>query len=144
MDWYWISQYQKLSEEFRAKHNLTISEHSWLYTDIETKRNAILSCGLYQLDGDCVLAYKGIRSDNYSKYNFQYKYELGGIYESHADHNLDHDNSFGLSAWTKEKAEQYCNEKLIKVRIHLDHVAALVHDRHKLRCTQFEVIEELP
>ena len=143
MNWNLISVYQRLSEEFRIKHNLAISKHSWLYTDSFTKRKAIEDCGLYELHGDYVLAYKGIRSDNYSKFNFQYKYELGGIYESHADHNLDNDNSFGLSAWTKEKAEQYCNEKLIKVRIHLDHVAALVHDCHKIRCTQFEVVEEL-
>jgi len=31
----------------------------------------------------------------------------------------------------------------VKVKIHLDHVAALVHNGYKLRCTQFEIIEEL-
>ena len=127
--WTWISRYQKLSEDFRAKHNLSVSENSWLYTDRETKREAIKNCGLYELDeldGDYVVAYKGIRSDNYSQFNFQYKYELGGTYEAHADHNLDCQNSFGLSAWTEEKAREYCDQKLIKVRIHLDDVAALV------------------
>jgi hypothetical protein len=143
VNWEYISTYQKLSEEFRLKHNLSLPENNWLYSDKETKRKAIKDCGLYELDNDWVIAYKGIRSDNYSKFNFQYKYELGNTYCCHADHNLNHENSFGLSAWTEEKARKYCNEKIVKVRIHLDHVAALVHDCHKIRCEQFEIIEEL-
>ena len=141
--WLRICEYQKLSEEFITKHNLNQSENNWLYADKETKRKAIADCNLYELDGDYVIAYKGIRSDGYSVYNFQNHYELGGIYEAHADHNLNKQNSFGLSAWTEEKAREYCNEKLIKVKIHLDDVAALVHDGGKIRCTRFEVIEEL-
>ena len=143
VDWLRISQYQKLSREFRIKHNLELPENNWLYADKETKRKAIADCNLYELDGDYVIAFKGIRSDGYSKYNFQYHYELGGIYEAHADHNLDHENSFGLAAWTEESARYYCNEKLIKAKIHLEDVAALVHIGGKIRCTRFEVIEEL-
>jgi hypothetical protein len=143
VDWEYISKYQKLSEEFRLKHNLSLPKNNWLYSDKETKRKAIKDCGLYELDNDWVIAYKGIRSNGYSKYNFQYKYELGSTYQCHADHNLDNENSFGLSAWTEEKAREYCNEKIVKVRVHLDHVAALVHDCHKIRCEQFEIIEEL-
>jgi len=143
VDLWCISKYQKLSEEFRLKHNLSLPENNWLYSDKETKQKAIKDCGLYELDNDWVIAYKGIRSNGYSKYNFQYKYELGNTYYCHADHNLNHENSFGLSAWTEEKAREYCNEKIVKVRIHLDHVAALVHDYHKIRCEQFEIIEEL-
>ena len=143
VDWGYISQCQKLSEEFRLKHNLSPPENNWLYTDKETKRKAIENCNLYELDGDYVIAFKGIRSDGYSFYNFQYHYELGGIYEAHADHNLDNENSFGLSAWTEKEARYYCNEKLIKVKIHLDDIAALVHDGGKIRCKRLEVIEEL-
>jgi len=143
VDWECISQYQKLSEEFRTKHNLSLPKNNWLYTDKETKRKAIKDCGLYEMDNDWVIAYKGIRSNGYSKFNFQYKYEPGNTYYCHADHNLNNENSFGLSAWTEEKAREYCNEKIVKVRIHLDHVAALVHDCHKIRCEQFEIIEEL-
>ena len=139
----WINYYQKLSEDFRLKHNLKTPENNWFHTDKETKRNAIADCNLYELDGDYVIAYKGIRSDGYSKYNFQYHYELGGIYEAHADQNLGHEGSFGLSAWTEKKAREYCDEKLVKVKIHLDDVAALVHNGGKIRCTRFEVIEEL-
>ena len=141
--WLRICEYQKLSEEFITKHNLNQSENNWLYADKETKRKAIADCNLYELDGDYVIAFKGIRSDGYSKYNFQYHYEMGGIYEAHADHNLDEENSFGLSAWTEEQARLYCDQKLIKVKIHLDDIAALVHNGGKIRCTRFEVIEEL-
>ena len=141
--WYCISEYQKLSEGFRLKHNLKTPKNNWLYTDKETKRKAIEDCKLYELDNDWVIAYKGIRYSGYSKYNFQYKYELGNTYQCHADHNLDNENSFGLSAWTAEKAREYCDEKIVKVRIHLDHVAALVHDGNKIRCSEFTIIEEL-
>ena len=143
VDWYYISQYQKLSEEFRLKHNLETPKNNWLYTDKETKRKAIEDCKLYELDNDWVIAYKGIRYSGYSKYNFQYKYELGNTYQCHANHNLDNENSFGLSAWTEEKAREYCNEKIVKVKIHLDHVAALVHNGNKIRCSEFTIIEEL-
>ncbi len=143
VNWGLISKYQTLSEEFRAKHNLELPTNSWMYADKDTKLKAIQETGLYQIESDYVIAYKGIRSDNYSAYNFQYKYELGGVYEAHADYNLDRDYSFGLSAWTEEEARKYCSQKLIKVRIHLDDVAALAHNGGKIRCTRFEVIEEL-
>ena len=141
--WDYISKYQKLSEGFILKHNLETPENNWLYTDKETKRKAIEDCKLYELDNDWVIAYKGIRSNGYSAYNFQYKDELGNAYQCHADHNLDNKNSFGLSAWTEEKAREYCNEKIVKVKIHLDHVAALVHNGNKIRCSEFIIIEEL-
>jgi len=145
--WTTITQYQKLSQEFIHKYELNKYilpiQMSWLYADMETKRKAFVNCNLYEMDGNYVIAYKGIRSDNYSKFNFQYKYELNGIYESNADYNLNEQNSFGLSAWTKLEALQYCNEKLIKVKIHLNDIAALVHDSRKIRCTKFQVIEEL-
>jgi hypothetical protein len=98
---------------------------------------------LYELDGDYVIAYKGIRSDGYSVYNFQYHYELGGIYEAHADHNLFNRNSYGLSAWTEIGARYYCNEKVIKVKIHLDDVAAFFNYSGDIRCARFEVIQKL-
>ena len=98
---------------------------------------------MYEIDNNYVIAYKGIRKDWCSKFSFRYKYELGKTYKSHADHNCDVENSFGLSAWTEESAMDYCNEKIVKVKVHLDHIAALVHNGHKLRCTQIEIIEEI-
>ena len=51
--------------------------------------------------------------------------------------------SFGLSAWTLEKAKEYCDEKIIKVKIHINDVKALIHNNNKIRCSKFEVIEEV-
>jgi hypothetical protein len=93
------------------------------------------------MDGDFIIAYKGILSDDYSAFNFQYKYEVGNIYESHCNCNNEEENSFGLSAWTLEKAKEYCNQKIIKVKIHISDIGALVHDCHKIRCFKFEVLE---
>ncbi len=69
-------------------------------------------------------------------------YEVGGVYESHADHT-EEEYSFGLSAWTYEKAKEYCNQKIIKLKIYYKDVARLVHDNGKIRCTRFEVLEEV-
>jgi hypothetical protein len=139
-----VSRYQKLSDEFFKEFNLEKPVNNWLYTDLETKKKAVLDCGLYEVEGDYVIAYKGIRSDNYSAYNFQYQYFVGNTYYSNANHNLDNQNSFGLSAWTLEQAKKYCNEKIIKVKIPINAIAALVHDNYKIRTTEFEVIEEIP
>ena len=95
------------------------------------------------MDGDYIYAYKSCRSDNYSKFNFQYKYELNGIYESHADFNINHENSFGLSAWTLEGAKEYCKELIFKVKIHIEDIAAIVHENKKIRCTKLQIIEKV-
>ncbi len=93
------------------------------------------------MDGDYILAFKSTRQDGYSIYNFQYQYQVGQTYESHADGNLQEENSFGLSAWTKKEALDYkSNGELYKVRVHIDNVVAIVHKKKKLRCTKIEII----
>jgi hypothetical protein len=147
VNWDEISKYQKLSDEFFEEFQDKLpkpSENNWLYVSNEVKKKAIEDCGLYEMDGDFVIAYKGIRSNNYSKFNFQYKYEIGNVYESHCDCNNEEENSFGLSAWTLKRAKEYCNEKIIKVKIHISDIGALVHNYHKIRCFKFEVLEEVP
>jgi hypothetical protein len=144
--WNHIGKYQKLSEEFiqRNSEKLTINkETNWLYKSPEERLGEISKTGLYEIEGDFVIAYKGIRSDRYSKYNFQYQYMLGETYECHADFNVTNENSFGLSAWTLEEAKDYCNELVVKVKIHKDDLAALVHQGNKIRCQKFQVIEDI-
>jgi len=95
------------------------------------------------IDDEYIIAYKSVRSNNYSVINFQYKYEIGKVYESHCDCNLDNENSFGLSAWTKEKALDYYNKgKLLKVKIHIDNLGCIVHNGGKIRAKELTVIEE--
>jgi len=137
-----------LSESFRERNKIRVrSNLNWLYASIETKEAYIERNTSYEIQedeqGKYILVHKGIRSDNYSNFNFQYKYELGKEYESHCDCNLDEENSFGLSAWTLRMAKVYCNQKIILVKIYLEDIGAIVHDGGKIRCFKFKVMEEV-
>jgi hypothetical protein len=141
---YYIERYQKLSPEFIKEYNLTIPETCWLYKDKEFKREYIKTNTSYEIIGDKVIAYKTCREDGYSRFNFQYHYETGKEYEAHADYNINNYNSFGLSAWIKEKAIEYYNiGKLFKVEIDLDDIAAIVHEGNKIRASKIKILEEV-
>jgi hypothetical protein len=138
-----IVKFQKLSPEFIKEYNLIIPETNWFYKDKEYKREYINKNTEYEIIGDKVIAYKTCRSDGYSKYNFQYYYEVGKEYEAHADYNID-ENGFGLSAWTKDGALSYCNNgKLFKVEIDLEDIAAIVHEGNKTRASKIKILEEI-
>ena len=142
IDWCNISEYQKLSEEFITAHNLKIEDSNWLYKDNQYKLNFLKNIGLYEIvDNKYIIAYKSCRSDGYSKYNFQYKYEMGNEYTSHCD-CTGAENSFGLSAWTKEKAIEYCKQKLLKVKINIEDIGIVVHEGGKIRCRKLTVLSE--
>ena len=153
VNWYCISKYQKLSQGFIKKsqgfikkYNLKVPENNMFYFTKEQKLN-LLNSGEgnpYEMDGEHLIAYKATRHDGFSVFNFQYQYEVGKTYESHADGNMNNENSFGLSAWTKEKAVNYHNSgELYKIKVHLDDVVAIVHEKKKLRCSSIEVIEKI-
>src|SRR5690606_9462133 len=144
VNWEWISACQKLSESFIREFNLTIPENSWLYKSDQEKENYIRSNTDYEIRDGNVIAYKTCRSDGYSKFNFQYLYEVGNEYESHADYNSDNENSFGLSAWTKEGALEYCSDgRLFEVEIPLEDLACVVHDGKKIRASKMRIVREL-
>ena len=71
--WSDISKYQKLSEDFIKEFKLKIEDTNWLYVSNEHKMK-VLNKFEYEIQGTKIIAYKGIRSDNYSNYNFQYQY----------------------------------------------------------------------
>ena len=140
--WGFISKHQYLSDDFIREFNLSISKDNWLYKDKHFKEQKIRECGLYECHNDYFLAYKSIRKDRYSHYNFQYQYLPGGVYESHADYT-DNESSFGLAAWTEEKARDYNNSGIIVVvKIRYEDVARLVYDDDdgKIRCTRLEIM----
>jgi len=139
LDLYCIARYQKLSPETIKKLNLKIDDNNWLYKDVEFKKNEVFKTGLYEFDGEYFYGYKGIRSDRYSKFNFQYQYLPGQVYEAHADFTSDED-SFGLSVWTEEMARDYCDELVIKVRFKPKDIARIIHKNGKIRVTRFEVL----
>ena len=96
--------------------------------------------GLYECHEGYFYAYKGIRSDRYSNFNFQYQYLAGNTYECFSDYSTD-GNSFGLSAWTEKGAERYCNELVVKVKVYYKDVTAVVHNGGKVRCKKMTVLE---
>jgi hypothetical protein len=139
-----IGKYQKLSPEFIKEHHLKIPNTCWLYKDKEYKRRYFKRYTSYEIIGDKVIAYKSCRSDGYSVYNFQYYYKAGKEYKCHADYNIDNNNSFGLSAWEREKAfNHHSTGKLFKVEIDLEDIAAIIHDGNKIRASKIKILKEI-
>jgi len=144
VNWYLISSYQKLSKDFIREFMLTAPKKSWLYATKEEKLWHILEETDYEIHGDHVVAYKSTKDCGHSIFNWQYHYEVGKVYTAHCDCSLQNENSFGLSAWTKEGALSYhANGKLFKVRIPIDAIGAIVQGGQKIRCFELEVICEV-
>ena len=139
--WCYIIRFQKLSDDFIKEFDLKIDEDNWLYKSTEFKKKQIIDCGLYECHEDYFIAYKAIRNDRYSHFNFQYQYLLNETYECHCDCTNNKD-SFGLSVWTEKRAKSYDNTGLIvKVKVKYENVGRLVHNSNKVRCFKIEVLE---
>ena len=138
VDWDYISKHQVLTPEFAKEMKISIRNNSSRTS--EEWKELVKSTNLYECHDGYFIAYKGIRSDRYSKFNFQYRYLPGETYECFSDYS-DDENSFGLSAWTEEKAREYCDELVIKVKINYEDVTAVVHNGGKVRCKKLTVID---
>ena len=142
--WWYISKHQKLSnefiEEFKDRLDFNETKDSWHYKTTDEKKQAVMDTGLYECYDTYFIAYKGIRSDRYSKFNFQYKYEKGGTYESWCDCS-DDENSFGLSVWDESNAREYCRELVVRVKVNYEDVGRVVHDGGKIRCFKIEILD---
>ena len=144
VNWYSISRYQRLSKEFIAEFKDKLSTcsllNSWHYISTEEKKKAVMDTGLYECHDDYFIAYKGIRADRYSAYNFQYQYLKGETYETWCDCSAN-ENGFGFSAWTEKKAREYCDELLVRVKVRYEDVGRVVHDGGKIRCFKLEILD---
>ena len=144
VDWVWISEYQHLSkefiEEFKDKIDMDLIADSWHYKSVEEKKKAVMDTGLYECHEDYFIAYKGIRVDRYSKYNFQYQYLKGHTYETWCDCSA-YENSFGFSAWTEKGARSYCDELVVRVKVRYEDVGRVVHIGGKIRCFKIEILD---
>ncbi len=144
-----IYVYQKISEEFseefRKEFYIAIQENNWLYCSKEDKLKYIKENTDYKvIDDEYIIAYKSVRRNRYSCYNFQYQYLDGETYSSHCDCNIKNDSSFGLSAWTIEGAKDYYSKgTILKVKIAIDKIGAIVHHNQKIRCFELTVIGEI-
>ena len=144
VNWYNISEYQKLSKKFISKYKNYLIMFSvndnWLNKSTKFKKKEVVDTGKYECHEDYFIAYKGIRSDRYSKYNFQYQYMPGETYECFSDGSNDK-ASFGLSVWTKEKATEYCDELVVRCKIYYEDVTRVVHDDNKIRCSKITILD---
>ena len=144
VDWENISKYQSLSDTFVETHknelNMSLVNDNWLNKNASFKKKAVIDTGLYECHEDYFIAYKGIRSDRYSAFNFQYKYLPGNTYTCFADGSVN-ENSFGLSVWDKANARDYCPELIIKCKVFYKDVARVVHNGGKIRCSKIAILD---
>lgn len=162
--WNIAYQQQKMSFRFMLDHieyfdkvfkNINIDSHKWLkkislymryrslkwrHKSTAARKRAVKRLGLYECHKDYFIAYKGIRKNRYSKYNFQHQYLKGSIHESDADYtNII--NSYGLNVWTKNDAFLYCRELVVPCKVYYKDVAMITMPERKIRCTKLEILE---
>ena len=172
LNWEFISKYQKLSPEFIDKWKmkfkvkdiipyqivsneyleyakkyapefLYLKEENFAYKTTEDKKKSVINTGRYECYDDYFIAYKAIRTDRYSLYNFQYKYEKGGVYESWCDCSKSED-SFGLNVgsetFVKNFSYQYENSIIVRCKVRYEDVGRIVHNGNKIRCFKIEIL----
>lgn len=143
VDWEFISKHQKLSKnfirEFKDELYTDLIEDNWIYKNTEFLKQQVINTNLYKCYENYFIAYKGIRSDRYSNFNFQYQYLPNQTYESWCDCS-NKENSFGLSVWTEEEAYNYCNELVVKVKVNYEDVGRVIHDGGKIRCRKITIL----
>jgi len=142
--WECISKYQKLSNEFITEFSdeliSSLIDDNWAYRDTEFLKQQVESTCLYECHDDYFIAYKGIRSDRYSNFNFKYKYLPNETYESFCDCSSD-ENSFGLSVWTENKAKEYCGQLVVRVKVRYEDVGRVVYNGGKIRCRKITILD---
>ena len=144
LDWDWISKYQYLSEDFIREFSVRLDwfhiADSWHYKSTEEKKKEVMDTGLYECHDDYFIAYKGIRADRYSRFNFRYQYLKGHTYETWCDCS-GNESGCGFSAWTEKGAREYCNGLVVRVKIRYEDVGRVVHDGGKIRCFKMEILD---
>ena len=142
--WDKVSMHQTLSDEFIEKHQLSVNKNDlWQYKPEEFKKQKLIETKKYECYDDYFIAYKAIRSDRYSLFNFQYQYLTGETYESTCDCTAE-ENSFGLNVGTYSFAKNYLREKkgiVIKCKVYYKNIGRIVHDGDKVRCSKITVLE---
>lgn len=140
VDWHKILNYQDLSESFIKSHNLKIlDEDNWLHKSTDFKKQKVIDSGSYECYDDYFIAYKAIRKDRYSLHGFQYKYEIGNIYETNCD-CTNEINSFGFNVGTYNLAKCYKKENsiVIKCQIRYEDVGRIIGNT--IRCFKIKIL----
>ena len=107
------------------------------------KKQKLIKTKLYECHDDYFIAYKAIRPDRYSLFNFQYQYLPGETYESTCDCS-ESENSFGLNVGTYSHAKQYLIDKrgiIVKCKVYYKDIGRIVHNGEKIRCFKITILE---
>ena len=156
VDWPCISLHQILSKSFFKKYSDQlgctfdqVDDTTWLYASEKRKidhirKNAPEFKVKRDEGGRYILAYKATHSNGRSNYDRRIRYEVGKTYEALCDHDMQENNSFGLSAWTKEGAKNFLpNGELYLVKIYISDIGAMVHDGKKIRCKKQTFVKRI-
>ena len=140
----YVIRYHKLSDKFIKTHKLEINKKVlWQYKSTALKKKKLVNFNKYECHDDYFIAYKAIRFNRYSLYNFQYQYLPGGTYESHCD-CTSNENSFGLNVGTYNFAKYYLGETkgfIVKCKVYYKDIGRIVHDGEKVRCFKITVLD---
>ena len=138
-----ISKYQKLSASTINYLSLNFSIlFNWQYKSIEYKKQKLIITKKYECHDDYFIAYKAIKPNRYSLFNFQYQYLPGETYESNCDCTSE-ENSFGLNVGTYNFAKGYLGDEkgiIIKCKINYEDIGRIVHNGEKVRCFKITVL----
>ena len=144
-----LIKYQKLPVDIITKNNASFLKNAiknkcfWQYQPTEFKKQKLAETGKYECHDDYFIAYKAIRPDRYSLFNFQYQYLPNKTYESHCD-CTGAENSFGLNVGTYKFAMSYPitnNCVIAKCKINYEDIGRIVHNGEKVRCFKITVLE---
>lgn len=101
-----IAKHQKLSAAYREAHELVTEENNDDVTPEQWRsilQKVTSNLTHFTLYSDHIYAYKLIRRDGYSQFNFGSKYLNGDSYDSFSDYSTD-DTSFGFASYSENGA----------------------------------------
>ncbi len=147
----YLYTYQCFSKEFYDEFGLPICNGS--VNKPEFWKHYIIGTGKFECGSDSFYLYKVVRADGYSVYNYHFKFEEGGTYETFSDYSYDK-HSFGFEGSTfkgmkYDKIRTYNNApkfKIIKIKVnyadvtYIGELNLLYHDI-SIRFNKFEVVE---
>lgn len=148
VDWKYISMYQNLTDDFIEKNSNNISKEELVFNprnrDLENIKKTIVKSRLYTCYDDYFIAYKAIRLDRYSFFNFTVRYDIWNEYTSRCDCSPA-SNSFGINVGTFDEAKSYgeINGRYIisKCKIKYEDVGRVSNDFKKIRCFKVKIID---
>lgn len=139
---------QKLSDNFFKKYNLTKPVNNWLYETVENKLKYIQENSKFKIQNDekgdmYLIAYKTVKDDYSSIFNYGYKFIPGNIYNNHCNCDLTEDNSFGINLTTKQRSiDWYDNGRLLIVKVYIKDIGSFIPKTQKVRVFKVEIIGE--